>query len=598
MRIYVKGKIMKIKTLALLPFVALGLVSCSTTSTNTTTTTTTDSTSQSINLIKTIESKVYRAPTALGDVDPNSPVLNVSFFDISKDVPYIKVNEFLDTYFNGFLCGGQTVISCEDGVLTNNLTNVTMKFDVKNNTISTKDLDLFTSIMATDVIHRDVLSALTDSSASLVEDKCSRKAGKEMVWNLDDYYMNLVSYDKEVYVPFSILETIFLAPLGLTIAFNGNDFYYSNTAVMYTTDGKVNEFGKAYYSGSLANLASRSESYSKYFYGSFLFTMENYNGKYQTMGYTSLDEALEDKGFKTKLLSSDSLLADKALADVINSMFCDGGHTAFYNCGVNVSLDASRDKIMSKGLLKYDTRAVSSRRVEDVLQDERGVKTYKLTENLKISGQTAVISFDQFSLNAQNRVPTKETVADDKVSTFAILYNSFNTIKNINNNIKNVVIDVSLNGGGQAPALGEALGFLTNDDIVFTVENPVTGAINTETVKYDTDLDGDFNDDDSYEGMFNFYILTSDCSFSCGNALPCIAKDYGYAKIIGATSGGGDCTVGYACAIDGTSWQMSATASIIHKDGTNVDSGAVVDYKISVSHFYDVEWLNSYLNTL
>ena len=60
----------------------------------------------------------------------------------------------------------------------------------------------------------------------------------------------------------------------------------------------------------------------------------------------------------------------------------------------------------------------------------------------------------------------------------------------------------------------------------------------------DTNLDGRFDDEDGYGGQYNFYILTTGASYSCGNALPYFAQQRNLAKIIGEKPGGGDCVVG------------------------------------------------------
>ncbi len=246
------------------------------------------------------------------------------------------------------------------------------------------------------------------------------------------------------------------------------------------------------------------------------------------------------------------------------------------------------------GTVTQDQRMVAREKVKAALKEKRGSE-YKTVDT---SGSTAIIRFDKFGLKTNAlgapTFPTKEDVSSDTTSTFGVLYNAFEEIKGIKG-IENVVIDVSLNGGGAVCALGEALGFLSNDEVTFTTYNPVTGAKNVEVAKYDTDLDGDFDDDDSYQGLYDFYILTSLCSFSSGNAFPCISSDYGYAKIIGQRSGGGDCAIAYAEGSDGCSWQMSSCSSIRHKDGTSVDAGAKVDYEISYENFYDASYLDNFI---
>ena len=65
----------------------------------------------------------------------------------------------------------------------------------------------------------------------------------------------------------------------------------------------------------------------------------------------------------------------------------------------------------------------------------------------------------------------------------------------------------------------------------------------SEWYHVDTNLDGKFDAQDGFGGQYDFYILTSGCSYSCGNALPFFAQSDGLAKIIGEQPGGGDCAV-------------------------------------------------------
>ena len=558
------------------------------------------SSSGEVKLTKKLDSKFYMSPSETGGINEEGAYpLPTSFFDVSPDVPYVSFSSFFTGVYNPLVGGGKTIISYEGGTLTNEITNATMVFDAEKNTITCDDLDMFLSTVSNHILHEDLFMTSTNPNAKLDETKSTRVAGKKMSWDLNRYYLKLVSYEGEVYAPYSLLQALFISRVGLGIAFNGVNYFNSNFAAMFAdmASQTLNDYGKAYYGGSLGKekYPVRSEAYSKYFYGTFLFIMETFNGKLSSMGIENLDSYLDEKGYKEELLSSDAENADSTLASLMNSVFCDGGHTAYTGSGVDSGMDMTRDISLMYGLMTQDPRTIASEKVKTDLKTKRG-EDYKKVE---ISGSTAIIRFDSFTLNTNELgapvFPTKETVASDKKGTFATLYNGFEEIKK-DTNVKNVILDVSLNGGGAVCALGEALGFLTNDEVTFTTYNPVTGAKNIEVAKYDTDLDGDFDDDDSYQGIYDFYILTSPCSFSSGNALPCISSDYGYAKIIGQKSGGGDCAVCYAEGSDGSSWQMSSTSSIRHKDGTSVDTGAKVDYEIDYENFYDAAYLDSYIN--
>ena len=576
---------MKIKYLSL-ALISLALASCAN-----------NNASKEAKLTESLDSKVY-----FGGLTPEmTGSLPCSFFDVAEDVPYVTFGDFTH-FFNHDLNNDKEIFSSDENSITNCRNGSKLVFDVENNKITCSDFDLFLSrVSGMSSIHYDPFGAIDDPIASLNKEKSTRAAGKPMSWNLDDYYMKLVKHDGKVYVPYSLLQSFCLSNQGIGLSFNGNDFYLPQVASMYKDmkTKELNDYGNAYYSGPLAKIEKRSEGYSKYFYGSFLFTMENFNGKVSGMNFSRLDTELDSRGLKKKLLSSDSITADSAIAETINTMFPDGGHTMFWNCGVTCEPDLlNRDYLtLMAGMQKTDTRAAANITVREFLHGLRG--STEVTEPLKMSGETAIITFDHFAINRDSTTslpitPTLDNIASDKTSTFGILYNSFKEIEK-NSSIKNVVIDVSCNGGGAAWALGETLGFLTNGDVPFTLKNPVTGGTTTEYVNYDTDLDGDFADEDSYEGKYDFYILTSSFSFSCGNALPCVAKENGYAKIIGRQSGGGDCVVGYGFAVDGTYWQMSGAASITRKDGSSVDDGASVDYRIDYHHFYDVDWIDSYL---
>ena len=587
---------MKTKILAL-TLLSLALASCSSANSSNGQS---SSPENEAKLTKSLDSKFYMSPSESGGINEKGAYsLPTSFFESTPDVPYVSFSSFFDGLYNPFVGGGKTIISHQGGTLTNEITKATMVFDPSKNEISCSDLDMFLSTASNGFLHEDLLLASSNPNAKLDREKSSRVAGKNMVWKLDRYNMKLVSYQGDVYAPYALMQALFISKVGLGMAFNGENYFNSNFMAMFSDMGTqtLNDYGKAYYGGSLGKekYPVRSESYSKYFYGTFLFVMENFYGKLSTLGIEDLDSYLESKGYKEELLSNDAENADSTLARLMNSVFCDGGHTAYTGSGVDSGMDMTRDISLMGGLLTQDPRFMKKEQVRAALQEKRG-NEYKTVET---SGSTAIIRFDKFGLKTNTLgapvFPSKDDVSEDKTSTFGVLYNAFEDIKE-SKGIKNVVFDVSLNGGGAVCALGEALGFLTNEEVTFTTYNPVTGAKNIEAVQYDTDLDGDFEDDDSYEGAYDFYILTSSNSFSCGNAFPCIAGDYGYAKIIGQRSGGGDCAVGYAEGSDGSSWQISSTSSIRHKDGSSVDSGAKVDYEIDYENFYDAAYLDSYIN--
>ena len=120
----------------------------------------------------------------------------------------------------------------------------------------------------------------------------------------------------------------------------------------------------------------------------------------------------------------------------------------------------------------------------------------------------------------------------------------------------------------------------------------------------DKNLDGVVDEkDDNVKYDFNYAVLTTRGSFSCGNLFPCIAHDNNVA-IIGETSGGGACMLTKAYYPGGNYFAYSGDSKLCFKDGTDVDSGAPVDFNVvedddlflDYSKLYDLDLLSININ--
>lgn len=528
-----------------------------------------------VELEEKVESKAYIG--ALNDAIS----LPTYFFTFAEDVPYVDAGAFFCSFWNE-VYSASVYFESGDAVV-NSLNGASCHFLASENKILFSDYDLFLSPSSLPIPF-DVLSAEEDPLAHFDSEHSSFSSAGQFYFDLAPYQARLVEFEGRVYAPFAYLETIGFASSGNRFAFNGDDYYYVEDGALYS-GSQLTPYGRAYYSGSLSSQRYRSFDYSEYFYYSFLFEMEHFYGKFDELGIVDLDAKLDELGLKEQLFSETSSVADSALAATISTLFGDGGHTAFLHRGAGVSYSQRVDYELQSQILSSDYRYFQKyRRYSELSRLRGGLVPYET------SGSTAVIRFDSFELNPFGQSPSKDDVSRDSYSTFALFYNSFRRIQS-DPDIENVVFDVSLNGGGYAMALGQALSFLTEDPVELHIHNPLTGADFTEAVAYDNDFDGRV-EDDSYAGQYNFFILTSSYSFSCANAFPCMAKEMGVAKIIGERSGGGDCSVGAGIASDGAYWQMSSNQKLVHEDGSSFDLGAQIDIALPDDCFYDASKLN------
>ncbi len=520
------------------------------------------------------------------------------YFTFVKDVPYVSLKGYYSTFFTAAFTDGEPFYKVEGNKVTNVNNGASLVFDLSSNSIWSEDYDQFINFYDTKV-PTDLFSASDDYDplSYYDEEQSTYTKGDKITYCLTDYHMSLVSYKDDIYVPYAIIDCLTTSSLGYRFVWNGSAFYLAYPSLFYS-DKQLTTYGKSYYKGTLATSA-RSQDFATYNYYSFLFEMRNFYGRYHALGTNDLDSELNKLGLKERIMSTDPATADAGIASAISSYFGDGGHTYFKDRGFGCKYDYNTDETLTRKVLTDDPRYGASYDVYSTLNTWRSRLGADGT-GLFTKGSTAVIRFDDFSsTDGDGNIPTKESVGLDKTSTFGIFYNAFQKIGQ-DSSIKNVVFDVAMNGGGEVAALGHALSFMTDDPISACVKNYHTGATFKEVEYVDNDFDGDYKDNDSYAGKYNFYILTSGYSFSCANAFPCIAQEHGWAKIIGQKSGGGDCCVGAGCSADGTMYSISSNLSFIHEDGSSFDDGASPspDYEIDYSNFYNLSYLDSFLSSL
>ncbi len=407
-----------------------------------------------------------------------------------------------------------------------------------------------------------------------------------------------IRQNDEVLMPLCYVQNLFLAPeMCASYVFNGDDIYevVSSADDLYGNEANsasYNPYSNKFYSGSFCSRVELSDAYAKYSYGSMCLLLDLTYGHKEEKGIADFDSYLEEQGLKKALLTTDISDDMVSLAQMFNMLF-DSGHDAQI---ISSSIVNSTDIVLKAELLSFLLQYIGYDNLQELSADAQTlakilmelavvlgredivneVKNLLLdgdygygqdlnkilsdsfymmlnkpaaygTHRVDIIDDTAIIYFESFMENLTReksfytKLPSRE---DEETSTFAFFYRAFEEIQE-NKNVKNVVLDISNNGGGAAAALICTLGFLSEDgEAHFTHMDMLNQSYHDEYYHIDTNLDGIFDDEDGFGGEYNFYILTSGASYSCGNALPYFAQKYGQAAIIGQTPNGGDCVVG------------------------------------------------------
>lgn len=465
------------------------------------------------------------------------------FYDRLPEVPFIDPVDYLNTiYTENFVeeknSDGTYTLSCDKCALT---------FDPDTETISTDSMDDVYSC-----IHQTEGSSIHIDYAKYISTEMTNVAGT-MCFDLSEYGVDIIEYEGKVYVPVNVLSIMFSSTY--------NNATYLDDTLYFFHDKDDGSYYCKVDKSCLYNTLTRSQEFAEFSYQMLKLSFDRFYGQpsniavYDTLIEKGFDAVLEETDDTTRLIkqlllserTSDFLIGLSGLFDY----FLDGGHTIM-------------TEDVATGLGLYDTSPVISELIETaqsgspagyliidaidslnsfaietiskmpVIRDaeyakyaDDVVKKWDSGSFLIVHGNVAVYVFDRFLPDTPYEFKEALDIADGK-------------------GVRNFIIDVSCNGGGIVACCSYIITMITNawhhDNAYISYDlSTVTGALEKDIVEYDLNLDGEFNDEDKdfcYD--FNFGILASWVSYSCGNLLPVRSKYEGIA-ILGDTSGGGSC---------------------------------------------------------
>lgn len=170
--------------------------------------------------------------------------------------------------------------------------------------------------------------------------------------------------------------------------------------------------------------------------------------------------------------------------------------------------------------------------------------------------------------------------------------------------VKNLVLDISVNGGGSCDIVGADVAILRKNRMVqFWSQDALEGNNKIATYYVDSNFDGVFDEKDDTNPKFdcsgmNIGVLCSKVAFSCGHQFPTLMKDYGF-PIMGEQSGGGTCCIQVMQTADGQNFIISTYRDrSTDKVFANTDAGITPNegYAFGYDHFYDLDFLTTKLN--
>ena len=610
------------KMLCLLAFVMM-LVSCSQegdTITNITNVVYKDAEEESQNFI----SEALLVYDGRKRTDEFSDRMYVRFYDGNKYIPYVSVQYYL-VHFMKFALKDSSYSNHK--YKYNSMVDkkkFSMIVDSENDTIYCPEWAHFLERDLKDnPPEGDTLEKVFEKILSYTEFYYGQKA---ITFDLRKYGFKIYGGTDDAYIPLCILNNLFSCYEFANYVFNGNGVYYVDMTGAYEYE--------SFLSGSLyvdekGNRKERPKELVNASYNLLCFTHDYLYGQPGYYGFADTEKkGYADANIVAKMdsLGFDDLLSTydpEVKAQLLSSSYADymaGLISLFYYTYGDLHaspifypnyLIANMADIRNSGIKK----SAKWDRTNDPTLSQLREKAGKHDEQLELlaGGKTAVIRFDSFKNNVEKWAayvaveheaepdPSLVEIPDD---TNFFIYKSFYALLNDEayKDVKNVIFDVSNNGGGIESALHYLNAYILGSRIDYCMNVPIGSEFRRHFVEADLNLDCKMDEKDTayrerIKSRFKFAVLTSFHSFSCGNIFPCACADAGI-PIIGERSGGGSCAVGVAATADGLPYRYSKGRRESHADGTSFESGAPITKELPYEKFYDDAALQAVMDDL
>lgn len=496
----------------------------------------------------------------------------VTYYEDEGSVPYINVEDLLNL-LDGLIYSEELSYTYEGPVLTIHyevevenedpyIYEAVLDFD--NNTVYVQTLDFFSNY---------VQSTETDYSEGITYLDAYTEDATGVTFDLDKYRFDMVVYNDEgvdkYLMPFHIFNNLFVGSTYYNIYYNQDGYYGIYGSIGNSTD----EEEKAVYDtikASSANSSAMPADIKLATYDAQIFVLDYLYGLKSGFAVTSFYENttryLNDFFADSTSMSNAIFALQTKLLDDLHTSYGFPGHYLAPHFSINLtelSQLGSRVRNWYEDALWVVQESVETNFVSDEL-----IPPYRFLDDDKT---TAVIYLDGFVTASSTEVKSADNDSDQYMKeTLEAIFQESPTVKNI-------AIDLSYNTGGNLGALLRVLGYMTEQPIEMSYQNPTDGSKITYFAEIATD---------AYEEI-NWFVLTSGVTFSAANLMTAIAKNQGFATIIGSLSGGGASSITPVILPDGTFFTMSSlnVLSLRHDNNDGTYTYESIEYGIEPDYF-------------
>lgn len=548
--------------------------------------------------------------------EDNITETDVRFYDDLPDIPYIRLTDYYRLLMENKK--QLSVSESDDGVFAfTSAAGGTAVIDTVADTLYSDD---FYNFINTTMKKQDGADSVYYDGAPFlrIAEVTYDKDPDPVSIDFGKYDIDIHADNNDIWLPVLTASDLFSGIVMLQCVYDGSELLFLDSSSGYNPTALLNTpeyFEKT--ASAFFRDGKRSPVLAKFCYDELCFMYDTFYGY---PGSIEIEEELLEKGLDETLRTHDKFTAqarewimsvDPAevyagsliLVDYLGrDLHSDPYSISLPSCySIDDPATAAAELIKSIGYERKSSFLAARNSKSELL---RKLRTDAWGDDmLVISGDTAVFSFDNFDYDYDSWKKYSEEGGDLPDDLITAVKKALDGAK-ANPKVRNFVFDISINGGGSGDVVCLIEAFMTGISYIKD-ENTLTNQKIVTKYDADTNFDGVFDEKDTIPYDLNFGILTSEISFSCGNLLPSIAHDLGFA-VIGERSGGGTCAVLALVSPEGAYYQISSPIKLINIEGNSIDSGIPVDAELftvnadgtyDYSGMYDINAISSAMNT-
>jgi len=470
---------------------------------------------------------------------------NILFFD-GKDIPYVNIFDIIPDCWVGWTCKEVD----KTKVLITNITGSSYTLNLSTTEVTYDNFDAF--IDGSDGTNKGIIFDNISGGlvpAKKIEEESEFVNGKAYSLKLSDFGFTFEKYNDKYYMPIDVLSTICV---------RSASYYYEN---------KILTILPIEYEGLKEKLSFNrtfTSSYYEHCFNIFMLQEEIMSGlKGVSRKLLSTGEKLTyfEKGvintllpYKEKIANSKSIEEfDKGMMEMLKKELNSGGHDNI----AERSFNSKQEYLYATeyDVVDYAEADVKEERKKSKDAEDFSKCVYAYDTDSDGKKDIGYITFNRFLYST---VHNEDGTIDYGMKDILLGENGANAILNPKSktydstkyDIKDIVIDLSANGGGRVDTEHLLSAWLCGGKIQQTHINTTTGSYNKLSYIFDVNKDGSYDEQDYIPNDVNIYILTSNGSYSAANSVAfrcsCYNRNNNHTnkiKIMGARPGGGCCCI-------------------------------------------------------